>query len=381
MNRISLGLAALLLGLLQGCGDGPRDAAPAAATARGDEAAHDGHGHDPHGHGGSAAGHDEHGHDEHGGDAHGHGEQGHGETAEAGGHGGEEEEDEHGHGHGHGHEEGEPDFAAIGPEQAAAAGVIVSTAETGLVDAGLLLSGTLVIDPQRMARVRARFPGLVRAMRKEVGDAVAKGEALASIESNESLTVYTVASPIGGVVLERHVNTGDVGGEGPLYTIGDTGALQAELRVFPSSVSLVRPGAAATLLIGPSEVAGTISAILPELDARTQARRVRVVLDGMPPAGLAAGQFVSARIAAETPPGTVVIPLAAVKRLAGRDVVFVPGESRGRSGFRARPVTLGEHGRLRVAVRSGLAAGERYVSEGAFLLKAEIGKNQAAHEH
>lgn len=356
MKRLPTYFALLLLALLQGCSSEKSSTPPTDTADHGTEADD----HDEHGHGSDEAGHDDHGHD-----AHGHGEE-------------EEHGEEHGHGHG---EEGEPDFAAMGAEQASAAGVVVDTAQIGVVDAGLLLSGNLVIDPQRMAQVRARFPGLIREMRKEVGDTVARGEALATVESNESLTSYSVTAPIGGVVLERHANRGDVSGDGPMYTIGDTGALQAELKVFPSSIALVHKDAPVTVLIGDTEISGTVTAILPALDTQTQARRVRVTLAGAPATGLTAGLFVSARLAIDTSADQIVIPMAAVKQLEGRDVVFVPGESGGKAGFRAREVVLGERGRLRVALRAGLEAGERYVADGAFLLKAEIGKNQAAHEH
>lgn len=354
MMNFSSGLTALvLLALLHGCGSDVPPATP--STPEPDHgAAADAH--DEHGHGSDEAAHDDHGK----------------ET------GGEDEHDEHGHGD---HEEGEPDFAKLSAEQAAAAGVVVLEASTGVVDAGLLLTGTLIIDPKRIASVRGRFPGLVREMRKEVGDSVFRGETLASVESNESLTVYSVSAPISGVVLERHSNVGDASGDGSLYTIADTGALQAELLVFPSSFSGIKLGDLASIIIGDSVVDGSVNAILPGLDARTQARRIRVTLDGIVPAGLAAGQFVSARIAPSVMPQTVVVPISAVKQMEGRDVVFVPDESAGKPGYRAKTVELGERGRLRVAIRSGLLAGERFVSEGAFLLKAEIGKNAAADEH
>ncbi len=383
-TRISSGLAAafFLIFLLQGCGsDTPTPATPA------DDHAAEGDSHDDHGHEPKKAAPDDKGHADHD-KSTSTKEAEHGSTA-AGGHADhgaeagskEEGHDEHGEGE-HEEEEGEPDFAALTTEQAQANGVKVAEASTGMIDAGLLLTGTLVIDPKRMASVRGRFPGLVKTMRKEVGDAVAKGEAVATVESNESLTVYSVTAPIAGVVLERHINAGDVAGEGPLYTIGDTGALQAEVVVFPGSAALVTPGATATIVIGDKEVAGTVTSLLPGLDARTQARRARITLTGAPPAGLAAGQFVNARIASGSASGAVVISLSAVKQLEGRDVVFVPGESKeGKPGFRAQPVVLGERGRLRVAIRSGLAAGDRFVTDGAFLLKAEIGKNSAAHEH
>src|SRR5690606_9923840 len=46
------------------------------------------------------------------------------------------------------------------------------------------LTGTIQVSPERIAEVRARFPGVVTEVRRSVGDAVAEGERLASIETN-----------------------------------------------------------------------------------------------------------------------------------------------------------------------------------------------------
>jgi cobalt-zinc-cadmium efflux system membrane fusion protein len=50
-------------------------------------------------------------------------------------------------------------------------------------------------------------------------------------------------------------------------------------------------------------------------------------------------------------------------------------------GFEPRPVVLGTRGESQVAVLAGLAPGERFVATNSFLLKAELGKAEAGHEH
>ena len=57
--------------------------------------------------------------------------------------------------------------------------------------------------------------------------------------------------------------------------------------------------------------------------------------------------------------------------------MFIPEDE----GFRARSVVVGRRGIQFVEITEGLDAGEQYVSSGAFILKAEIGKNLAEHEH
>jgi membrane fusion protein, heavy metal efflux system len=225
--------------------------------------------------------------------------------------------------------------------------------------------------------VRARFPGPVVRVYKDVGESVGRGEPLADVESNESLTVYAVRAPLAGVVLERTTNVGDVAGGDALFRVGDVTDLQAELKAFPSQRALLSPGAPARVRFGDIEVSGKVVAIAPEVEGHTQAVNVRVALEPPTDRALVPGQFVTGVIEHGRGDAAVAVPLDAVQRLEGRDVVFVPEPE----GFRARPVEVGRRSAALVEVRAGLAAGDRYVTKGAFLLKAEIGKNEAAHEH
>lgn len=294
------------------------------------------------------------------------------------GHDHEKSDEGGGEEHDHEHEEGEPDFAKIDPARSAELGIVVATAAAGTVDEALTLTGRLIIDPRRVAAVRARFPGPVVAVLKEVGDPVQRGQALARVESNESLTKYDVTSPLGGVVLARNTNVGDVAGSDALFTVGDVGALQAELQAFGPATTRLRAGTAVRIAAEGQVASGRITSIAPELEARTQARRIRVSLDEGTRLNGAPGQFVTAQVqSGDTKPAAVVVPLDAVRQLEGRDVTFIPEED----GFRARPVKIGRRGLSTVEVLEGLDAGEQYVSEGSFVLKAEIGKNLAEHEH
>jgi len=45
------------------------------------------------------------------------------------------------------------------------------------------------------------------------------------------------------------------------------------------------------------------------------------------------------------------------------------------------PVVTGQIAPPWVEIRSGLAAGSRYVSQQSFVLKAELGKAEAGHSH
>jgi membrane fusion protein, heavy metal efflux system len=281
------------------------------------------------------------------------------------------------HADAHGHEEGE-DLARIDPATAKEHGIEVSEAGPATIAEAVTLTGRLIIDPRRESQVRARFPGPVKRVHKDVGSQVQKGEVLAEVESNESLTVYEVRSPISGVVLERMTNVGDVALDNPLFRIGDTSALQAELRAFSRDQDKIRSGANAIVEIRGQEVPGTVLSLVPELDTRTQALRVRVQLDPGSTLQSTPGQFATARVlVGDGSEAAVTVQLASIQRLEGREVIFVPEAD----GFAARDVVLGRRDDNLAEIVEGLKAGESYVSAGAFLLKAEIGKHSAGHDH
>ena len=102
----------------------------------------------------------------------GHGEAGH---KEAGGH------DEHA---------GEEGDVALTPEQIKAAGITLMQAGPAQIRETLPLYGVVAPNAERMREVAARFPGAIRNVAKKIGDTVREGEALATVEANESLQTY-----------------------------------------------------------------------------------------------------------------------------------------------------------------------------------------------
>jgi cobalt-zinc-cadmium efflux system membrane fusion protein len=86
--------------------------------------------------------------------------------------------------------------------------------------------------------------------------------------------------------------------------------------------------------------------------------------------------FVTARTL-DAEPAAVLVPSDAIQRIDGRQVVFVESAT----GFAPRAIAVGREGATRVEVLSGLAAGERVATGNTFLIKAELGKGEAGHDH
>jgi cobalt-zinc-cadmium efflux system membrane fusion protein len=105
-----------------------------------------------------------------------------------------------------------------------------------------------------------------------------------------------------------------------------------------------------------------------------------VVLEN-PKNELRPGLFVTVHVALEELTAAVVVPRSAVQILDEEEIVFVQKGD----GFAAVPVSLGRGDSEVVEIRSGLKAGQRYVSRGAFELKAKIATSgmdaHAGHGH
>ena len=283
---------------------------------------------------------------------------------------------------GHAHEEGneaEADSTTIKAAMAEQSGIRSAAAQAGTIADEHEVQGLLTPVDGRVAQVMARFPGPIRSLRANVGDRVSAGQTLASIDSNLSLTTYSVSAPISGVVLSRQAQVGAVAGEGtPLFEIGDLSELWVDLHIFGNDTQHITAGVPVTvsrMTDGVSQ-ATTLERVLPGTATASQSTVARATLrndDGQWRPGAA----VKARIVVATTPAAQVVPLSALQTMDGKDVVFV----RQGDTYAARAVTLGARDAGKVEVLGGLTLGEAVVVEQSYVVKADIGKAGASHEH
>lgn len=277
-----------------------------------------------------------------------------------------------------GHEDAAPTSTAIPAAIAEASGIRVAAAAPGVIADEHEVQGLLTPIEGRTAVVTARFPGPVRALRVRVGDVVRAGQALASIESNLSLTAYAVVAPIAGTVLEQRATVGAVAGEGAvLYEIADLSELWVDLHIFGADAQHIAPGVpvAVTRLSDGVEAATALQRVLPATATASQSTVARATIrnvDGRWRPGTA----VKARITVDRAQVPLAVPVAALQTAGDEEVVYV------RSGdtYSMRTVRIGRRDAQRVEVVSGLAAGEDVVVEQSFLVKADIGKSTAEHD-
>ncbi|WGR74772.1 MULTISPECIES: divalent metal ion exporter adaptor subunit IhpB [unclassified Bradyrhizobium] len=278
------------------------------------------------------------------------------------------EQDEHG-----------ADRIRISDVKLAAAGVVLAEAASATLTDTLAFNGTLHANQEAVVQVTPRFPGIAKSIQKRIGDKVAKDDLLAAIESNQSLTVYELKAPIGGTIIERQISLGEYASEQkPAFVVADLSTIWVDLSIYRQDLRRVRLGDA--VLIDPDdrrgEIQGTISYLAPIGSSETQTALARVVLPN-PDGRLRPGLFVTARLILAARNVAVAVRKAAIQTLENRTIVFVREDG---DKIEARPVELGESDPKFVEIRAGLSAGERYVAENSFVVKAEMGKGEADHD-
>lgn len=259
-----------------------------------------------------------------------------------------------------------------------AAGIRIDTAGPRLIRDLLPLYGQLEANPDAVREVGARFPGVIRSVSKSVGDTVKAGEVLARVESNDSLQVYAVTAPISGTLTARKANPGEQAGTAALFTVSDLSQVWAELSVFPRDMARIRVGQAVRLsaVDGDRSASGRIVRIAPAGGDAGGALKVWASFDAGG-VGWTPGLYVNAEVLV----GGAQVPLAvrATGLQAFRDftVVFARvGET-----YEVRMLELGRSDGEYVEVLGGLKPGTEYVAENSYLIKADIEKSGASHDH
>ena len=261
----------------------------------------------------------------------------------------------------------------------AAAGVTLAEAGPATLSDTLAFNGVLRANQEALVQVTPRFPGIVRAIRKRIGDSVAKDELLASIESNQSLTAYDLKAPIGGTIIDRQISLGEYASEQkPAFVVADLSTIWVDLSIYRQDLRRVRLDD--EVLIDPDDgrgpIKGNVSYIAPVGASETQTALARVVL-GNADGRLRPGLFVTARLVLAKRSVAVAVRASAIQTLENKTVVFVREEG---DKIEARPVALGESDSVHIEIRDGLSPGEHYVAENSFVVKAEMGKGEAEHD-
>jgi Cu(I)/Ag(I) efflux system membrane fusion protein len=197
-------------------------------------------------------------------------------------------------------------------------------------------------------------------------------EQIAAVERDGKVrNRFTLRSPISGVIAELGVREGMSITPGmTLFRLVDLSTVWVNAEVPEAQAARVRPGTPVKARVAgyPGELfEGRVGAILPEVNAATRTLRARIELRN-PQARLKPGMYATLEFAAPGRKQVVLVPTEAVIRTGSRDVVVV---ALGDGKFRAAQVEVGTEVGGQSEIVKGLAAGDKVVLSGQFLIDSE----------
>ena len=320
----------------------------------------------------------------------------------------------------------EPGSVSISPRVVQNFGVRTAVASEGTLASGLSTSGTVGVDERLIVAVQARSAGYVEKLHVRAQyDAVTLGQPLVDLYVPEWLAAeeellmlkasaqpgaaalvdaarsrlsllgvpateiarverdarasprVTVTAPAAGIAWEIGARDGMAVTPGTtLFKLAALDTVWVTADVPEAQAALVRVGGAVEARAAgyPGRVLkGTVSAILPELNAATRTVRARIVL-GNPGAVLKPGMYATVTFGGEPGKVAVLVPAEAVIRTGKRDVVIVEVAT---GQFRPVEVELGRDSGNLVEVRKGIAPGQHVVVSGQFLVDSEASLKSA----
>ena len=338
-------------------------------------------------------------------------------------------------------EAAQKNFVPMTPERLAASGIAVEEIAASSLGSEIIAQATVKATPEGKALLTARADGAVVRITKRLADPVRAGETVALLESREAATFVAernaaaaraqaaraaaareqrlfnaritarqdleaavaaqrtaeaelqraeaavsaagvvggrylaVRSPISGRLTEVDTQLGAYVSAGTeLFNVSNPTSIQVEAAVPVTEAQRIVSGDGAVVeLPNGGIVDASVRSVTPALDPQSRSATVVLQLAGAP-GGLTQGQAVRVRISPrQGEKNGIVLPEQAVQQLAGRDMVFVAV----RGGFQAVPVSVGARSGGRVEILEGLRAGQRVVTDGAFVLKSQLGASEA----
>lgn len=260
-------------------------------------------------------------------------------------------------------------------ELAQASGLATAIASEGQLQERIKLYGNIVADPLRLSHIQARYPGLIRKVNPSIGMRVKAGEVLATVESNESLREYPLLSPIDGTVVERHANAGEFTADRVLFSILDERVLELHLQAFPADAAKVKNGQSIVIRTDGQEATTKIEYITPR-HGETPTLEVHAPVDNSEGSWVP-NQAVEGWVSVADTAVALRVENRALQSFRDWQVVFIKVNDT----YEIRPLELGRSDGIYTEVLSGLNAGDEYVVENAYVLKADLEKSGASHDH
>lgn len=242
----------------------------------------------------------------------------------------------------------------------ARAGINVSQSDISNANAGV--SNAIAQVAQANAGVNNARAGVKQA-EANVQNAIARQQELETQLAQASLVV----APASGVIAKKNARVGDLTGTTPLFSLIQNASVELQAKVPQTLLSKVRLGASTTVTSASDRrlsLEGTVREIDPVVDGKT--RQAIVKIDLPPNIALKPGMFLQGAIAFGTSTALTIPSEAVVPQANGQMMVYILGAD---NTVKAQPLEVGDSSKGRMAVKSGLKAGDRVVVAGAGFVK------------
>ena len=345
---------------------------------------HAGHDHESHG-SNRDKGHDDHGEHKESHELRSDSHSDTGEKHDGHDHDSHSDKDEEHDGHGHDeHSEKPEEFLEFPWEILKREGIELARVGPAVIQEKQSFYGETVINGTTLVHVVPRFSGTLKGVSRMLGDSVRAGEALATVESNESLTNYQVKAEINGVIIDQDATKGEfVSSEKVLFKLANLEKTWANIAVPPRLLASLKVGTPATVISQSTDARldTQITYIRPTLSEATRSGHARLELPNQqhqwPP-----GMFITVEVALAEKEVPLAVPESSILLIENKPSVFVQSKTHnGDEGFEVRHLKTGHSDGRWVEIVDGLKAGEVIAAGNTFLLKAEMGKSSAEHSH
>ena len=257
-------------------------------------------------------------------------------------------------------------------------GITFDTVKSEKIATSIQLNGQIVPIEENTVHIIPRFPGIVKDVRKTLGQQVTVGETVAIIESNQNFQQYEVKSLTAGTITKQHITKGEFVSEtSEIFEVIDLSELYVNFFAFSPDFSKIRIGQK-TILKDTSNSTlepTSISFISPIIDDATQSKLIRVKVknhDGI----FSPGAFLIGNVVIDDSQVPLTVKASALQSHEGKQVIFVKVND----VLEPRPVTIGRTDEVTTEILSGASLGEEYAIGNTFMIKAELGKGAAEHE-
>jgi membrane fusion protein, heavy metal efflux system len=200
-----------------------------------------------------------------------------------------------------------------------------------------------------------------------------------SQQDEQNFSKYELRSPLGGIIIQKHLTTGEaVKSDDAVFLLADLSEVWLNIAIPAMDINSVKLGQSVTVRSSNTglKAGGKLTYLDSIIDGTSRTITGRVVIPN-PKLKWRPGTFVTLELTLGERNVPLAVPTRAIQTIRDWSVVFVKYGNL----FEARPLELGKSDGKWTEVLQGLKKHEYFVDQNSFILKAEIEKSSATHDH